>query len=326
MKLKLTVILTTLVVTMGLLLGASTAQETEVIFEGNNATGIKNLEVDTVLYNVKFLFDSAENIYGDPLIFDFPREAKALEASSAVRAALNSVEAVTTVGPWEDTEFLIGFDEEGDFVGVTHDVYADPDGPWQTAEWGTSLRWPSNFYTYADFTQEVFETEVVPIPRTGQTQSYYAGDDGDLQKGAPWPVPRFTDNADGTVTDHLTELIWNKYGKCVTLVEWESAMEEANQMAAGTCGLSDDSQPGDWRLPNRRELDSLIDISRRLPALPAGHPFSQVLGVYWTSSSAATEQWGEVAAWAVDMTTGEAKIQGKDAGGGYLMVRDAIED
>jgi len=39
------------------------------------------------------------------------------------------------------------------------------------------------------------------VPQTGQTQSYSAGDDGDLQVGKPWPDPRFTDNGDGTVTD-----------------------------------------------------------------------------------------------------------------------------
>ena len=82
MKLKLTGILTTLVLTMGLLLGASTAQAFEVIYVGNNATGIKNLEVDNVLYNVEFLFDSAENIYGESLIFDFPDAQKAVRMTN----------------------------------------------------------------------------------------------------------------------------------------------------------------------------------------------------------------------------------------------------
>src|SRR5262249_3439758 len=33
-----------------------------------------------------------------------------------------------------------------------------------------------------------------PVPRTGQTTSYAAGDDGALQKGVAWPNPRFTVN------------------------------------------------------------------------------------------------------------------------------------
>ena len=33
------------------------------------------------------------------------------------------------------------------------------------------------------------------VPKTGQTTSYGAGDDGALKKGVAWPNPRFTDNA-----------------------------------------------------------------------------------------------------------------------------------
>ena len=33
-----------------------------------------------------------------------------------------------------------------------------------------------------------------PVAQTGQTTSFAAGDDGDLEKGVAWPSPRFTDN------------------------------------------------------------------------------------------------------------------------------------
>ena len=49
-----------------------------------------------------------------------------------------------------------------------------------------------------------------PVQRTGATQSYSPGDDGDINAGVQWPVPRFTDKGDGTVTDNLTGLIWLK--------------------------------------------------------------------------------------------------------------------
>ncbi|MBK5276059.1 MAG: hypothetical protein JJE30_13535, partial [Desulfuromonadales bacterium] len=32
----------------------------------------------------------------------------------------------------------------------------------------------------------------IQLPRTGQTASYGAGDDGAIQKGLAWPVPRFS--------------------------------------------------------------------------------------------------------------------------------------
>ena len=44
---------------------------------------------------------------------------------------------------------------------------------------------------------------------------------------------------------------------------------------------------GDWRLPNRNELQSLQDYSQFHPALPTGHPFiqravRQLLVVYYS--------------------------------------------
>jgi hypothetical protein len=43
---------------------------------------------------------------------------------------------------------------------------------------------------------------------------------------------------------------------------------------------------GDWRLPNVRELHSLVDYGESSPAIPAGHPFSGVQSdEYWSSTS-----------------------------------------
>jgi hypothetical protein len=43
----------------------------------------------------------------------------------------------------------------------------------------------------------------------------------------------------------------------------------------------------DWRMPNRRELRSLLSLQAKLPALPEGHPFIDVFnGWYWTSTTA----------------------------------------
>jgi len=126
----------------------------------------------------------------------------------------------------------------------------------------------------------------VHLLQTGQTTSYATGDDGDLQKGVPWPSPRFTDNGDGTVTDNLTGLIWLKDANCFGLKSWQDALDAANNLADGQCGLSDGSQTGDWRLPNSKELRSLIDYSQYFFALPLGNPFNRVqLDYYWSSST-----------------------------------------
>ena len=107
-----------------------------------------------------------------------------------------------------------------------------------------------------------------PVEKTGQTTSYAAGDDGDLEKGVTWPSPRFTDNTNGTVTDNLTGLIWLKNANCFGTRTWADALSDCNSLASGSYGLSDGSVAGDWRLPNVKELQSLIHYGVYGPALP----------------------------------------------------------
>lgn len=139
--------------------------------------------------------------------------------------------------------------------------------------------------------------------KTGQTTSYATGDDGDLERGVTWPSPRFTDNGNGTVTDNLTGLVWLKNADCFGVKTWADALNSANNLADGQCGLTDGSSAGDWRLPNRKELRSLIDYSKDNPPLPTGHPFSnvQLSKFYWSSTSDSTDS---SAAFYVNMQVG----------------------
>jgi len=109
-----------------------------------------------------------------------------------------------------------------------------------------------------------------------------------------WPVPRFRDNGDGTVTDRLTGLIWLKNANCFGQIAWDDALAVCNDLADGQCGLTDGSEPGDWRLPNIRELQSLIHFGYVRPALPntegtgrwtEGDPFAGVQSFYYWSST-----------------------------------------
>ncbi|MDZ7744281.1 MAG: DUF1566 domain-containing protein [Candidatus Saccharibacteria bacterium] len=126
----------------------------------------------------------------------------------------------------------------------------------------------------------------VKLAATGQTTSYATGDDGDLERGET-TSPRFTDNGDGTITDNLTGLVWLRHANCFGTRDWATAINDANNLASGSCSLSDGSVAGDWRLPNIYELTSLIDYSRWNPPLPSGHPFASVASGqhYWTSVS-----------------------------------------
>lgn len=157
--------------------------------------------------------------------------------------------------------------------------------------------------------------------KTQQTTSYAAGDDGDLKKGVSWPSPRFTDNGNGTVTDNLTGLIWLKNANCKDTaggvskgsgnLTWSNALTWSNNLANGNCGLNDGSHAGDWRLPNRKELLSLVDYSRYNPALPSGHPFTNVQSIrYWSATTGAYKTGN---AWVGNMWSGSVYGGSKSA-------------
>ena len=157
------------------------------------------------------------------------------------------------------------------------------------------------------------------VPKTGQTDSFgIIGTDGDLEKGVAWPTPRFTDNNNGTVTDKLTKLIWMKHASALGGKTWADALIAATNLKSGDAGtgLNDGSKAGDWRLPNVRELHSLIDYGFYDPALPnttgtgkwtEGRPFQGVKSDdYWSSSSMAV---GPDNAWYVNFWTGNLYME-----------------
>jgi hypothetical protein len=139
--------------------------------------------------------------------------------------------------------------------------------------------------------------KVIPCPNSGQ--------DGQWQKGLPWPRPRFQVQ-DEIVVDRLTGLAWTKNANVAEFpLTWPEALVWVAQMnRERTFGFSD------WRLPNRRELRSLLDHQSRKPALPQGHPFNGVfLSWYWTSTTAAIQP---AYAWYVHTEGGRMFYGGKN--------------
>ena len=165
-----------------------------------------------------------------------------------------------------------------------------------------------------------------PLPQTGQVISYDANnpqkDDGALQKGVELPTPRFIDNGDGTIKDKLTGLIWLKNANCPGASRsWQTALSDvASLNSAGTmngnnCGDTSGKKGDhrtDWRLPNIRELHSLVDFAFSNPALSnaagtgqgnGSDPFSnfQFPSFYWSSTTIAFKS---SIAWFVDFFVG----------------------
>ena len=126
------------------------------------------------------------------------------------------------------------------------------------------------------------------VPRTGQCLCYDAagkviacpgsGQDGEWRYGAAWPEPRFEILHDG-ILDRLTRLLWRRSANLnAQPVIWRAALDavaELNREGAAIC----------WRLPTINELEVLVDCATHSPALPSGHPFTDVQDIYWSSTT-----------------------------------------
>lgn len=118
----------------------------------------------------------------------------------------------------------------------------------------------------------------------GYTGSYTPIAGEDLNPNMLWGVPWETNlrfNVDvktgSNVLDNLTLLMWTKDANACGASNFYQAIDFCTNLVWG--GYSD------WRMPNVRELESLVDISKINPALPDGHPFTNVQNnKYWTCS------------------------------------------
>ena len=157
----------------------------------------------------------------------------------------------------------------------------------------------------------------VNLPKTGQTTCYdesgnvidcaQTGQDGDIQAGVDWPEPRFDDNGDGTITDHLTGLVWLKNADCAGTMNWNDALDYCNNLASGSCGLTDGSAAGDWRLPNVIELESLVNAEEHPGSWLNSQGFASVQSShYWSATTHAVESY--FYAWCVSMDYGNVTV------------------
>ena len=102
-------------------------------------------------------------------------------------------------------------------------------------------------------------------------------------RGKPTPAPVLHDNDNGTITDSITGLVWQKDdtqndsgGR-----SWEEALDYCNCLT-----LADRS---DWRLPNIRELESIVDWQRSDPAINTTYFPNCRASFYWSNSTRTVE-------------------------------------
>jgi hypothetical protein len=147
---------------------------------------------------------------------------------------------------------------------------------------------------------------IVPCPAPGED---YFGQDGNLIQQRSM---NYTDNADGTLTDTVTGLLWQKTADG-TARTWDDAGAYCANLALGSHSFG-------WRLPVLVELNTLLDLSVDTEADPttvAVNPlFTGANGavVYWT----ATEDAGNLVngtdnAWILNFNLAEDDVAAKSS-------------
>jgi hypothetical protein len=171
------------------------------------------------------------------------------------------------------------------------------------------------------------------FPATGQTTCWNqvgdviscvgTGHDGAIQAGA---VLSYTDNGDGTITDNATGLMWEKKSSDNTIhfsgnaYTWENVFTQHIAVLntvpcfAGYC---------DWRLPNVKELQSIVNYENSEPSTSVAFNTGCVAGCtvltcsctgtgspsrYWTSTTSAGFPTN---AWRVHFDFGDAAMADK---------------
>lgn len=107
---------------------------------------------------------------------------------------------------------------------------------------------------------------------------------------------RFTLVLDGAgVQDAKTGLIWEQAPDMEHDTWSRSLARCATKTVGGKSG---------WRAPTVDELKSLVDLEQKDPALPQGHPFSNIKSsIFWTATPSPKD---DIVAWQLSFFSGEA--------------------
>lgn len=136
------------------------------------------------------------------------------------------------------------------------------------------------------------------LTKTGQTTSYGSSqtcgdggtgscDDGYYEKGS---ALSYTDNTDGTMTDDNTGLMWKRCSEPDMTSDCTGSGSQTPskyswQNAINRCEILDYAGYTDWRLPNAKELWSIIKLEGASPLIDQTAFPSTIGGSYWTATT-----------------------------------------
>jgi hypothetical protein len=141
------------------LLGAGAAQAARVIDIGGTGLQILDLELDGQIYDVEFIFDNANNIYGSnptTMDLDFMSRSDSDAAVGAINDALDQEGDIFSVN--ESSSFLYTVPFEVDGQTMERSVGFEKEANW--------VRWPDSSKTLASNAGSYAKFTVVPEPST----------------------------------------------------------------------------------------------------------------------------------------------------------------
>jgi hypothetical protein len=138
----------------------------------------------------------------------------------------------------------------------------------------SSLYWSST--VYADTSSSLvialsFDKGIIDL--LGKSEKRYVR----CMRVNSYPPPIFVDNGDGTVSDNSTRLMWQQDES--NLMNWSNALSYCEGLSL--------ANHDDWRLPNIKELESIVDDAKYNPAIDKNYfPYvSASAAFYWSSST-----------------------------------------
>jgi hypothetical protein len=120
----------------------------------------------------------------------------------------------------------------------------------------------------------------------------------------------FLDNGDNTITDTATGLMWTKLAD-LDAKTWQEALAFCENLTFA--GYSD------WRLPNIKELRSIVDYTTEVPAIDQIFFPDTIGSPYWSST---TDHGDRTLAWVVGFYSGAGGGSSKQNGAYVRAVRD----
>ena len=251
------------------------------------------------------------------------------------------VEAVNALGlcgatDWRLPEFeelrsIVSYDRYNPSIDTDYFPNTPSSGFWSASPhagnsdnaWGLSFSHGSDYGTNS----KGYVGARVRLVRGGQSTplgSYQAVGDQVCNEAIPVTAPggRYVIHGDGTVTDGLTGLMWKRCTEGLSGTDCSTGAAEAHtwQQALGLAPLSIFAGYTDWRLPNLKELSSLIERSCYDPAINSNTFPNTASSWFW---SASPDDNNSSNAWYLYFYYGDDGDDDKGYVGHVRLVRDA---